>query len=57
MYQPSWVSPKGGVIRIIHRLLATPLVAVRDPILVSEDDIDIEGMEADIKKAMPDANA
>ena len=54
VYQPSWVSPKGGVIPIIHHLLATPLVAVRDPILVSEVDIDIQGMEAAIKKAMSD---
>ena len=56
VYQPTWVMPKGGVIRIIHHLLAMPLVAVRDPILVSEDDIDIQGMEAAIKKAVSDAD-
>ncbi|MDQ1591627.1 MAG: hypothetical protein QOG71_2254 [Pyrinomonadaceae bacterium] len=56
VYQPSWVSPKGGVIRIIHHLMTTPLVAVRNPVIISEDNIGFQGIEAAIKKAMSDSD-
>jgi hypothetical protein len=51
VYQPSWVSPQGNVCRILHYLLSTQLVAVREPMMLSEEDIDVDGIERAIKKS------
>ena len=55
IYQPSFVSPKSSVPRIWSYLLTTPLVAVREPVTLSESDIIIDDLEAAIKTASESA--
>ena len=56
VYQPSWVSPKGAVFPIVYRLLKTPLVAVRDPVVISETDIGFYGIAEAIKQSVSDVH-
>jgi hypothetical protein len=55
VYEPSMAYPKTTVARILHYLLTKPLVTVREPVLLREDDIELDDIENAIKKVPLDA--
>jgi hypothetical protein len=54
VYQPSWVSEKSSIPRILYSLLANQLVMVREPVLLSEEILHLKGIERAIEDSLSD---
>jgi hypothetical protein len=54
VYQPSMIHPTTTVARILHHLLTSPLVAVRDPVLLDASVVGFRGLEEALKRASSD---
>lgn len=56
LYQSSMIYPTTTVASILHRLISTPLVTVREPVLVDASDVGFPGLGEAIKRATSDTD-